>query len=125
MAAPEQADWVNGYRSYAMAWGLPTLLLVGALILPHPAAKTVIWATVLIWMGVACLVNARRCGRRHCYLTGPLFVIMAIFGLFHGFQIIWLGPNGWTILVLLLVVLGWGVLWYVPEKIWGKYRKPP
>lgn len=56
---------------------------------------------------------------------GTFFLIMAISGLVHGFKIIWLGPNGWVILVSSLVVLGWGALWYLPEKIWGRYRKTP
>ncbi len=124
MGMPEQTDWVSSYRSYAIAWGFPSLLLIGALFLPHPV-KTITWAAVLTWMGVAFLVNARRCGRRHCYLTGPFFLVMAASGLLHGFRITWLGPNGWIILVLSLVVLGWGALWYLPEKIWGKYRKTP
>jgi len=29
-------------------------------------------------MGGACLVNAVRCGRLHCYVTGPFFLLGAI-----------------------------------------------
>jgi hypothetical protein len=32
-------------------------------------------------MGVACIVNALRCGRVHCYLTGPFFLLMAVIAL--------------------------------------------
>jgi hypothetical protein len=30
-------------------------------------------------MGVGCLANAARCGRTHCYITGPLFPLAPIF----------------------------------------------
>ena len=118
----EQEDWVSNYRTYFLAWGLPSLALLGTVFLPHPT-KTIIWTVALTWMGVACLLNARRCGRRHCYLTGPFFLLMAILGLLHGFQILWFGPSGWILLWVALVVIGGGILWYLPEKVWGKYRK--
>ena len=60
----------------------------------HPV-KTWVWTGALVWMGAACLWNARRCGRRHCYLTGPFFLLMAIPVLLLGYEIIGLGPNGW------------------------------
>ena len=37
-----------------------------------------IWIVALLWMGGACLVNAVRCGRLHCYVTGPFFLLGAI-----------------------------------------------
>jgi hypothetical protein len=72
-------------------------------------------------MGAACILNALRCGRLHCYLTGPFFLLMAAATLLHGFEILWLGPNGWLWLGLTLVVVGGGILWYLPERLWGKY----
>ena len=117
----DQKDWVSNTRSYAIAWGLPTAILIGAAFLTHPA-KTLIWTVTLIWMGVACLANARRCGRRHCYLTGPFFLFMAALTLFHGFELVSLGSQGWLWLGSSLIA-GLILLWYVPEKLWGKYKQ--
>ena len=113
-------DWVGRPRSYALAWGLPTVALVAAIFMAPPA-KTVIWSTALVWMGVACIANAVRCGRTHCYLTGPFFLIMAIVSVLHGSRLLWLGPNGWTWLGFAIVGGGFGLLWFLPERIWGKF----
>lgn len=115
-------DWVVGRRSYTIAWGIPTLALIVGIVLPSPA-RTIIWSTALVWMGIACIVNALRCGRIHCYLTGPFFLLMGIVVVLHGFGILWLGPNGWLWLGLSLILVGGGLLWYLPERVWGRYFK--
>ena len=38
--------------------------------------RAVVWTVALIWMGVACILNARRCGRTHCRYTGPYYLVM-------------------------------------------------
>ena len=117
----QSKDWVSGGASYMVAWGVPTIALVVSSFAGHPA-KTIIWLLALSWMGVACLANAVRCGRRHCYLTGPFFLIMAVIVVLHGFHILWLGPNGWWWLAAMLIGIGGGLLWYLPERIWGKFQ---
>jgi hypothetical protein len=74
-------------------------------------------------MGAACIMNALRCGRIHCYLTGPFFLLSAGAVLLHGFEIVWLGDNGWLLLGISLVVVGGGLLWYLPERLLGKYSQ--
>ncbi len=115
-----QRDWVASSRTYIMAWGIPTAALVVGIALPT-AARTIVWSTALVWMGAACILNALRCGRIHCYLTGPFFLLMAAVVLLHGLEILWLGPDGWLWLGLTLIVVGGGLLWYLPERLWGKY----
>jgi hypothetical protein len=115
-------DWVGNSRTYLFAWGIPTAALVAGIFVAAPA-KTIIWSIALIWMGTACIVNALRCGRIHCYLTGPFFLLMAVTTLLHGFEILWLGPNGWLWLGLTLVFVGGGLLWYLPERVLGKYAR--
>jgi hypothetical protein len=66
-----------------LAWGLPTALLILGMFMPTPI-RTGVWAGALIWMGVACIANAARCGRTHCYLTGPFFLAMAEVTVAHG-----------------------------------------
>jgi hypothetical protein len=125
MAELKPKDWVGDRRSYLLAWGLPSAALVIALALLDGQARTWIWAVALTWMGTACLANARRCGRRHCYLTGPFFLVMAAVGLLHGLGVLGLGPSGWLWLAVVLVVVGFGVLWLVPERLWGKFVTRP
>lgn len=97
-------------------------MLIAGIFVAAPE-RGVVWSTALIWMGVACIVNALRCGRLHCYLTGPFFVLMAGLTLLHGFEVLWLGANGWWWLGFTLVFVGGVLLWYLPERIWGKYAR--
>ena len=117
----EQRDWVSSYRSYVVAWGLPTAALLGAIFIVPPA-KTLILAVALVWMGTACLANAVRCGRVHCYFTGPFFLLMAVAVLLHGIEVVWLGPSGWTWLGVTIAV-GAGGLWILTERVWGKFAR--
>jgi hypothetical protein len=102
------------------AWGIPTLALIVGIFLP-PKSGAILWAVALTWMGLACIANALRCGRLHCYLTGPFFLFMAGASLLHGFAILWLGEYGFLWLALVLIVVGGGFFWYLPERVWGKY----
>ena len=43
-----------------------------------PLTRTVVWTLALVWMGGACLANARRCSRTHCRFTGPFFLVVAV-----------------------------------------------
>ena len=113
-------DWVGSRRSYVIAWGIPSAALVAGSLF-EPQVRTMIWTAALTWMGIACIVNALRCGRLHCYLTGPFFLLMAGATLSHGLRIFWLGAHGWLWLALILVFVGGGLLWYLPERLFGKY----
>jgi hypothetical protein len=67
------------------------------------AVRTIVWPAALITMGAACTVNATRCGRLHCYFTGPFFFLMAAVILFYGFGVLRLGENGWNLIGLTLL----------------------
>ena len=84
--------------------------------------RTVIWTVALATMGVACVVNALRCGRVHCHLTGPFFLLMALIALSYGLGILHLGGNGWNLLGL-MTLIGAIALWCLPEMLLGKYRQ--
>jgi len=73
-------------------------------------------------MGVACIVNALGCGRVHCYLTGPFFLLMALIALSYGLGMLHLGGSGWNLLGL-IALIGTIALWYLPEMFLGKYRQ--
>ena len=115
----KQRDWVSRRGAALVGWGIPIVALIAAIGLDHPP-KTLVWLVALAWMGIACLANARRCGRMHCLFTGPFFLIMAVLATLHGFEVVWLGESGWAILGP-AVLVGGVALTVVPEKLWGKY----
>ncbi|MCA9470037.1 MAG: hypothetical protein KC643_31955 [Nitrospira sp.] len=115
----QSKDWVSDPRSYVLAWGLPAIVLIVGIFV-DPLTRTVLWAGALIWKGAACVVNAGRCGRTHCYFTGPYYLLLAVGTVLHGFQIVDLGANGWMWLSLAIIV-GGGFLWLFTERAWGKF----
>jgi hypothetical protein len=114
-------DWVGDARSYALAWGLPAVALIATAFAPPPI-RTAAWLVSLVWMGAACLANARRCGRTHCHLTGPFFLVMAAAVLSHCVGLLSLGPHGWTWLGV-AIAAGTALLWFVSEALLGRYLR--
>lgn len=68
---------------------------------------------------MACVVNAAHCGRVHCYITGPLYLLAAVATLLAGTDLV---PLHWSLIGG--AVLGGTILAYVPEWIRGKYVVP-
>src|SRR6516162_3245526 len=68
-----ERDLFRGWTSSLLLWGLPWFAFVLGYSL-SPAWRTVLWTTLLAFMGVACLLNAFRSGRIHCLFTGPFFI---------------------------------------------------
>ena len=110
------------WRVFLLYW-LPAIAIVVA---GAPAIsngwRTVVWTVALATMAVACIVNALRCGRVHCYVTGPFFLLMALVALSYGLGILHLGGNGWNLLGL-ATLIGAIALWCLPEMFLGKYRQ--
>ncbi len=114
-------DWVRNKRSFLLAWGIPIVIYVSLGFLGLPPALTVaLWGGALAWMGMSCVLNARRCGRLHCYFTGPYMLALAVLVFVHGFGIVPLGERA-DVWLSYAFVIGVPVLWLVPEMIWGKY----
>lgn len=116
-AAPHR-DLFRGRRGL-LIWGIPIAVLALSANLGSFYAA-IAWPLALAFMGAACLVNARNCGRRHCYFTGPYFLLLAILALLYGLGILDLGKRGWSWLSLALLA-GAVVLICVPEWLFGKY----
>lgn len=111
-------NWA-GRATACVIWGAPAILMVvtdrmGGLV------QLIAWPALLVCMGAACLLNARRCHRRHCYFTGPYFLFLAAISLLYGLGILPLGERGWSTLSLALIV-GGAFLFYVPERLFGRY----
>lgn len=68
-----KTDWASSRLALALVWGVPAAVMLLALLL-EATPRAVVWIAMLVWMGLACLANARRCGRTHCRYTGPFFL---------------------------------------------------
>jgi hypothetical protein len=121
-SATNRRDWAGSIRTYALAWGVPSLAIIAGSLVDAPT-RTLIWSAALIWMGTACLMNARRCGRTHCRFTGPFYLILIIPVLLHGFGLFPLGPYTWWMLGI-AILLGGKIIWWSTEVAWGKFSTP-
>src|SRR5690242_20425146 len=92
-SAEARTDWARGVRGL-LTWGIPVAILLATPLMPA-RSLAVIWPVLLAFMGAACLLNARRCGRIHCYVTGPFSLILAVLALLYGIGMLPLGEHGW------------------------------
>ncbi|WP_065752595.1 hypothetical protein [Bradyrhizobium paxllaeri] len=113
------ADWVGSVGTSVLAWWIPTGAIIAALFAPAHM-RAVVWTAALLWMGTACILNSRRCGRTHCRYTGPYYlamiapVILLVSGLFT------LHFYAWLALAALIIFGGW-IIWWMTERAWGKF----
>ena len=109
-----QKDLVCSNLSWAL-WGIPTaLLVIGGFVGPFP--RMFLWTPALLVAGGACIFNAARCGRFHCHITGPLYLIAAVATVLVGLELVTLK---WSWIALWIV--GGTLLAYIPEWLRGKY----
>ena len=101
--------------SALLLWGLPVVaLIVGA----NWRHGLFLWIPAFLVMGVACIANAARCGRLHCFITGPLFLLAAVYLALSGFHLV---PAG-SVLFWLPFGIAF-VLARLAEFPLGTYRK--
>jgi phosphoglycerol transferase MdoB-like AlkP superfamily enzyme len=116
-------DILSNVRLTALLFWLPIIaLIVSGFFQIVQGWRTALWVVALSVMGASCVVNAFRCGRVHCYTTGPFFLLMAVVALLYGLGVIPLGTNGWNFIGAAAVV-GAAVLMYLPEALLGRYRR--
>lgn len=114
-------DWVHQRLPALLVWKLPAAVLVASVFAPlSELVRGGVWALALGTMGLACLRNALRCGRMHCYFTAPLFLGLAALSFLHGTATLGLGPSGWASIGGVALVGGVG-LTILPERLWGRY----
>jgi hypothetical protein len=112
-------DWLRSPRTSLLAWWIPQAAILAGLFAPVPV-RTAVWITALIWMGAACILNAKRCGRTHCRFTGPYYLAMVIPVLALGLGVISLGLSAWVVLGV-VIILGGKIIWWATERAWGKF----
>ena len=115
-------DLLKNKLHAGLAWWLPVAVMLLSRLLGSQVQVTAwVWGVMFFWMGLACLCNAWRCHRVHCYYGAPLFFISAMGALgialegafFDALSLDYLGL--FTLVIFLLV-------WVVSEKYWGCYK---
>ncbi len=112
-------DWLRSPRASVLAWLIPVAALFSGLF-ASVLARTVIWIIALIWMGTACILNAKRCGRTHCRYTGPYYLVMIAPVVLLGSGFVFVGTYGWLVLGC-VILFGSTLLWWATERAWGKF----
>jgi hypothetical protein len=115
----DSRDWLRTPLTSTLAWWIPHAALVVGLAAPIPL-RAAIWSVALIWMGTACLLNAKRCGRTHCRYTGPYYLVMIAPVLALGSGILSVNILGWLALGL-SIVGGSKLIWWGTERAWGRF----
>jgi hypothetical protein len=108
-------DLTRGLKALFL-WCLPIVALIAGA--SWTSGRPWLWIPAFLVMGVACVANAARCGRLHCYVTGPLFLLAAVYVVLAEVQVVPMYPT-----ILLDVVLIMTGLAYLAEVPLGRYRR--
>ena len=114
-------DWLRSSRASALAWWIPSISVAAGLFAPV-AIRTAVWLAALVWMGTACILNARRCGRTHCRYTGPYYLAMIVPVVVLGSGLVPVGIYAWLLLAC-AILLGSKLLWWSTERVWGEFSR--
>ena len=112
-------DWLRSPRANLLAWWIPQAGIFAGLFVSAPI-RTALWIVALIWMGSACILNARRCGRTHCRYTGPYYLAMIAPTLLLASDIVPANFYLWLALGV-LILAGGKIIWWATERAWGKF----
>ncbi len=105
-----------GFKTAWFLWYVPiAVLVVGS---SWTRGRVWMWVPALLVMGLGCLANASRCGRLHCYFTGPVYLLGALYVAVSAFGTVVLHPG-----LFLIVLLALSCLAQCAEIVLGKYRK--
>lgn len=107
---------LTGQKAAWFFWYLPIALIVAG----------GFWQRGLVWLwtpaffiaGLGCVLNAAKCGRVHCYFTGPLYLAAAIFVVLSALGVVRLHPG-----LFLIVIVAASCLAGCAEVPLGRYRK--
>ncbi|HUZ11960.1 MAG TPA: hypothetical protein VMU93_03795 [Caulobacteraceae bacterium] len=122
-------DWARRPLAFIVWWGLPTVLGVCASfkIIHHgidvfdlsQRQLAFVWTALFFWMASGCLLNALRCRRLHCYVSGPALLLGALASGLLGLRQLTLGPGGLNMIIAVTTVLV--AASFVPELTWKRY----
>lgn len=115
MAECAKYDLVERRARWIVWGGIPFALVVAGLFVDGQA-RAWLWTPAFVVGGTACVFNAATCGWMHCYTTGPLYLIAAMFSLLQGVEVIVRGST-W---ILVGIAVGTAVAYQI-EGIRGRY----
>jgi hypothetical protein len=116
---PKHRDLLDSRGTAWLLWGAPwALIIIGGGF--GDSARTISWALGFGFAGTACVMNARRCGRRHCFYLGPLYLLASLASLLYGLNWLPIGAHGWN-WIMGCALAGTVLAWCVLEKLFGKY----
>ncbi len=113
-------DLAGTWGAVLLLWVLPIGLGVGAsavVSLGWPLRDAyATWIVSTGWLGSACLANAHRCGRVHCWVDGVGMPSLAVVGIFALAGLVPLSLHGYGIAF-------WGILAasFCVELCWRRY----
>lgn len=92
-------------------WGLPGALLLAADAAWHAhwlptVAAGLVFTLCIAWIGIACYINGRRCGRTHCMIDGYLLPPLAVLGLLNVAGITSIRWQSYLNIFLLIIIVG-------------------
>jgi len=115
---PNQKDLLASPQTRLLFWLPWVLILIGCFI--DGVTRTVLWTVGFSLAGVACLENVRRCRRRFCECSGPIYLLAALVSLLYGVHVLPLGLHGWYWILGITMVASLSCS-FVLEKLYGKY----
>lgn len=113
-------DWARRPVTIIAWWELPIAIGLSSDLLHLPfRAGAGVCAVAFAWMATGCLLNARRCHRVHCYISGPVLLAGAAMAGLVAAGVLDLGPRAFANVVSAILVLA--LLSFVPEMVWKCY----
>ncbi len=98
-----------------LLWRVPLVaFIVGMFLAPLP--RMLLWTPAFLVAGGACVVNAAHCGRIHCFITGPLYLLAAAATMLHGLEVVRIP---WTLIAF--GVPAGTLAAYAVEQVLGRY----
>lgn len=119
--APEERDWLTSAGGKLLIYGVPFAALQLAGNLGGFTLATAVPAACFLLVGIACLFNAARSRRLHCYFMGPWCLVAGTLTALYSARVIDLGPHSWDWLVN-GGMLGALLIYMTVERIGGRYR---
>jgi len=91
-------------------WGVPGALVIFANAAWHAhwlsfVAAGLLMTLCIAWIGAACYINARRCGRTHCMIDSYLLPPLAVLGLLNVVGVVSISWQSYMNIFFLIVVL--------------------
>ena len=119
LESAQARDWVRRPVGIIFWWVIPLALGMSTNWWHQPLEQTaLVWAVSLAWMGTGCTLNALRCRRRHCFISGPVLLLGAIAA---GLVALGVLPSGNALGEAVNGTLAVAASSFLSECLWGVY----